>query len=73
MCAPVVGGGDEIRKVQRCGEHVNTSVLLSSAKTDAVPWTQSGYSKPQGRLLLPSFPSERRLRTPGYSWVTHTA
>lgn len=63
----------ETGKGQSCGEHMDTSVLLRSAKTDAVPWTRSGYSKPQDGLLLLSFPAERRLRTLGYSWVTHTA
>lgn len=61
----------ETGKRQSYGEHMDTSVLLSSA--EVVPWTRSGCSKPQDRLPLPSFPSERILKTPGYSWVTCTA
>lgn len=56
----------EAGKGQSCGEHMGTSMTVSSAKADADPWTHSGYNKPQDRLLLPCFPSERRLRSPGY-------
>lgn len=57
-------------KGQSCGEHLDTIVLLNSAKTDAVPWDHSGYSKAQDRLSPSSFSPERRLRTPGYSGVS---